>query len=339
MQEYERRASDPSSTLVGLLASVLFAVAGGCSTDENGNADGTQNDGGMNATSSGSGSSGSGNGSFQNLTPEQEAALNACEAETGQRTFIGCPVDVLCSSLTADNVVPVQVTFEPLTEECPWTDKDDLDGPSDRDNLSLVDEETRARVEQIRDLKPQLSVPEGEAAVFCSVDISVRSLREDGQFRYDDDILFLFGGNTSSSGAEGGALLITRNASMPGAMLEPVPDLTGVSWPLYDWSDIAGLEISNDNDALFCLDIPTVDPDNPQCGLPPTQEDGRFFIDLDDQTASRLGIRAALTDNYNLTVVMTGDNNPSSDCQHDGFEATVNVGYILVPQAALPELL
>lgn len=276
---------------------------------------------------------------FDDLTPEQQAALLACEAETGNRSFEGCPIEVLCSSLEAADTVPITVTFEPLSDACPWTEKDELIGPDDRDNLSEQERNTRARIEQVRDLKPELEVADGEAAIFCTVDISVSSLREDGRFRYDDDLLFLFGGDGPTSGAEGGALLITRNASMPDALEDDVAELPGVRWPQYEWPKIVNIQLSNDNDELFCLDTPVISEEDPECGLPATQRDGEFFINLSDETAGRLGIRAALNDNYNLSLVLTGDNDPDIDCQHDGFTATVNVGFIRIPSASLPDLI
>ena len=283
-----------------------------------------------------------GNGSaldYANLTPEQQAALAACEQATGQRSFDNCPVNVLCSSLSPSSVLPIVVTFEALTNTCPWTNQNDPSGPEDVNNLSVRNRYTRARVEQVRDLAPSLAVPEGQAAVFCSVDISVRSLRPDGLFRYDDDLLFLFGGKDATSGAVGGALLTTRNRDMPNSMMKPVTELPGVSWPQYSWPSIVNTELSNDAPQLYCLGQESADPNNPSCNIPETQQSGEFFIRMSSELAGRLGLRAALNKNYNLSVVVTGDNDAEPDCKHDGFEATVNVGYILLPELSLPGLI
>lgn len=277
---------------------------------------------------------------YENLTAEQEAALDACEAETGERLFDDCPVPVLCSALDATASVPIVVTFEPLAEQCAWTEKDALSGPEDRDNLKKRNEYTQARAEQVRDLRPKLQVPDGEAAVFCRVDISVESLRQDGEFHYDDDLLFVFGGNNAASGPEGGAVLITRNTAMPPAMSAAVPEFPEREYPLYSWPSIAGLNLSNSGAGtdLFCLGYETIDAGNPECSLPVTDNSGLFEISLTDDIAETLGIRAALNGNYNLSVVVTGDNDAGSDCKHDGFEATVNVGYVVLPQAIVETL-
>ena len=268
---------------------------------------------------------------FGLLTSQQEAALDACEEATGQRSFEDCPVQILCSSLEEDDVIPITVSFDPLTETCPW---------EEGDNLSELNGVTRARVEQSRDLRPFLEVPEGESAVFCSVDIRVEPTDESGLLRYDDDLLFVFGGESEDSGAHGGALLITRNRDVPPALEATVPELPSFTWPLYDWSEVTDIEISNNQSELYCLgygELPADDPEN--CSLPETEESGDFVIKLPKEEAEAIGIRAALNGNYNLTTVITGDDNPSVDCQHNGFDAIVNVGFIVLPEEQVAEII
>ena len=136
----------------------------------------------------------------------------------------------------------------------------------------------------------------------------------------------------------GGALLTTRNRDMPAAMLAPVAELQGLSWPQYQWPKIVNVMLSNNAPRLYCLGEENVSPTNPSCNLPETQQSGEFFIRMTRENAGRLGLRAALNKNYNLSVVVTGDNDSGSDCKHDGFEATVNVGYALLPELSISQV-
>lgn len=346
------RARPPLLAVVGLV-SVAFAACSNSGTSYRFDVDGdegtTGNSGAETENISSSVStdssitafSGSGEASESGFTPVQLAALAACEDATGKRSFDGCPVTVVCDSLDAEDVVRLEVDFEEQLDQCDWhPTKTALDGPDDRDNLKKLDSNTRARIEQVRDLEPLLQVPGDEKAVFCSVDISVTSTRSDGKFRYDDDLLLIFGGYDETSGPEGGALLVTRNRDMPGQMLETVPEFADLEWPLYTWPRIVDVKLSNSDPQLYCLGFGELDADVPgECALPITQQDGDFAIKLDKDTAEAIGIRAALTGNYNLTTVITGDNDASKDCQHDGFRATIDVSYLVLPEGEIQGLI
>ncbi len=334
--------------ILGTLTLTL-TLALGCNSDDSTGESGPG--GSLSADGSGQmpGTNGSGSGgdvTYANLTPQQRAALDACERVTGTRSFDDCPVQTLCSTLDADDVLTIEdIVFEPLTDRCPWGANGNP-AYNVREQFDEFQNITTARVEQVRDLRPFLNVPGGQKAVFCSVDISVAPI--DSDFEYDDDLLLVFGGSSASSGPDGGALLITRNGRIPDALERPVPGFENVVWPLYTWAaDEAGkgllnLNISNaagdfDTD-LFCLDVGKLQAPTPTCAMPITQESGDFRISLEQETAQALGIRAAITNNYNLTAVTTGDNDPGSDCQHNGFTATVNVSYISLPEAEVGQL-
>ena len=37
-------------------------------------------------------------------------------------------------------------------------------------------------------------------------------------------------------------------------------------------------------------------------------------------------------------MIITGDDDSGSDCMHNGFDATVDVGYVLVPEDEVQEI-
>ncbi len=285
-----------------------------------------------------------------NLTAQQLNALDACEAETGTRSFEDCPVKVLCSTLTPDDSVKLTVDFEPQTNACEWVaGKDAHVDDDDRSNLKKRNRYTQARVEQVKDIEPLLTVPGGQKAIFCSVDIAVTPTDPGGKLRYDDDLMLVFGGYDADSGVEGGALLITRHTQIPDALMAPVPEFTDVTWPLYLWTDrprhgndkaLVGLPLSNSGGGfqLFCLGQGKSATSTETCSIPVTDKFGDFAISLPNETAQALGIRAALNGNYNLSVVVTGDDDARPDCQHNGFEAELDVGYILLPEVEVQTL-
>ncbi len=85
--------------------------------------------------------------------------------------------------------------------------------------------------------------------------------------------------------------------------------------------------------ALYCLGQGQLNSDTEACSILETQQSGDFAISLPTETAQALGVRAALNGNYNLSVIITGDDDPGPDCKHNGFEAQLNVGYIVLPEA------
>ncbi|QQR89567.1 MAG: hypothetical protein IPJ88_15430 [Myxococcales bacterium] len=324
--------------VAGLVASLMVSGCSGTSDSNSASNSQESPDGGDASTNTSDGSLG-----YANLTPEQQAALDACEQATGERTFENCPPQILCSSLDPTATVPVQLTFDPLQDECPWST---TGGQAADGNGPKLNEFIRARVEQVQDISQHLEVPEGEIAVFCRINISIVKLND--QFKYDDDLILVFGGSSADSGADGGVMLMTKNKMISEITPTAVAEFESTSWPLYSWDDVYDLNLANGapNNELaspMCFGhgdtTPLDDQGNPlACQLPDTDVNGENAIDLTNATAEAIGIRAALNGNYNLSVVITGDNDSSSDCKHQGFIANLDVGYISLPQAEVEKI-
>lgn len=326
----------------GLFFLVSVAGCNGTGADESGN-EGQSIDNETNDQDDNESGSDSENLAYANLTPEQIAALDACEMATGNRSFENCPPQVLCSSLDPTATVPVQLTFDPLQDECPWSETTEqaADG-----NGPKLNEFIRARVEQVQDISEHLQVPEGETAVFCRINISIVKLNE--EFKYDDDMILVFGGTSADSGADGGVILMTKNKMISEITPTAVSELESTSWPLYTWDDVYDLNLANgapgnELDEPMCFghgsETPLDEQGNPlACQLPDTDVNGEIAIDLTNETAEAIGIRAALNGNYNLSVVITGDNDSQSDCKHQGFLANLDVGYISLPKTEVGKI-
>lgn len=147
-------------------------------------------------------------------------------------------------------------------------------------------------------LEQTLKLPVESNWVLCSMAIS--SSKSD--FYYDDYILMHF----NDRGLIGSTGVIDFLDS----------DETGL--PVFDWSK---LQRQKPNGSKTCL------PGASKCNLPGTQQNGTLALELEPATNLKLMAHAFKSGRYDFQMVMTGDNDPSIDCAHNGIAVSVGVKY------------
>ena len=189
----------------------------------------------------------------------------------------------------------IRIVFEETTGECPWGEGDNLD----QENLYLV-----ARVEQVEGLDLD------DEVVLCDMELDLSGLAL-GQIQvmvYDDYFFFTFNDVVLASSHAPAVEQLATDEGMP----------------LYDWSNIVGTPFP-DGDAPFCLGEETGES---QCEIPSTEVEGEISMSFSSSIINELSARAIAEERFDFGFVTTGDNDPSTDCQHDEFSFSVAVEYL-----------
>jgi len=189
----------------------------------------------------------------------------------------------------------VRIIFEATTGECPW-DEDD--------NISEEDTYLTARIEQSEVLDLDTEV------VICdmALDLSGLALGQIQLMVYDDYFFFTFNDVVLASSHAPAVELLSTDGGMP----------------IYDWAEIVGAPFP-DGDAPFCLGE---DSGDSQCEIPSTQVEGEISMSFSTDIINELSARALDEDRFEFGFITTGDNDASSDCQHDEFSFAVAVEYL-----------
>ena len=90
--------------------------------------------------------------------------------------------------------------------------------------------------------------------------------------------------------------------------------------PVYDWSKIVGKKVVEVGQGLVCLAGAT------ECIMPGTQSNGQVSVSFDAATNQMLANSSENGINT-FTLIVTGDNDPSVDCQHNGLTMSIFYQY------------
>ena len=225
------------------------------------------------------------------------AAVAKCETST---PIVG-KAEVIFPERIAANVA------DPTTLQCKWG----LDG----NNPNLINEEITARAE----ISKPIDVPAG--AVLCSMEISSAQ----DNFEYDDHIALTFGGQDSNLVEQKEYVLIS-NMEGP-KFFEQEGGLSVYQWEILNSptgkKGLKGAKFSELNEGSHCP------PDSLLCNLPRTQTEGSLKLKLSPDVNKNLMIIGAKYNNYQLNLIITGDDNMPVDCQHKELKLNVDYTYII----------
>ncbi len=177
------------------------------------------------------------------------------------------------------------------------------------ENLTQLNEYLRARYTQTS----TIDIPAG--AVICDMDIE----SPEQNFNYDD-IFFLSFNNQ---------ILASNHSKQIKEVISAetiVHSGTGrnLAFYEYDWLKVRNTMFKNVvND--FCLGG---EQGLSNCQWPVTQEFGKIKLNFDSEILTRLGARAIGTKQV-LSFVITGDNDPDSDCYHQRLDLNLEVKYYI----------
>lgn len=214
-----------------------------------------------------------------------------------------------CETLLAQNKlssVTKKVRFEDTKTESKRTQVCEF---NKGDNLTTLDHYLRARYAQ----NAKVSLPAN--AVIC--DIEVESTEQSFQY---DDVFFLTYNN---------AILASNHKSqIKKALVPEIATHTKTKLPIeiynYDWLKIRNTYFENIvND--FCLGE---DQKLSSCDWPVSQKYGKIKLKFDPELLIRISQKRNVTD-QSLGFVITGDNDPNSDCYHQRLDLDLKIKYFL----------
>tara|TARA_B110001454_G_scaffold28073_1_gene27462 strand:+ start:64528 stop:65313 length:786 start_codon:yes stop_codon:yes gene_type:complete len=176
-----------------------------------------------------------------------------------------------------------------------------------KENLTVLNDYLRARYTQTS----TISIPSG--AVICDMDIE----SPEQNFNYDDIFFLSFNDQilASNHSKQIKEVIAAENIVHSG---------TGrnLAFYKYDWVKMRNTYFQNEvND--FCLGA---EQGLSECQWPVTQEFGKIKLNFDSEILTRLGAKSKDTKQV-LSFVITGDNDPDSDCYHERLDLNLEVKY------------
>ncbi len=177
-------------------------------------------------------------------------------------------------------------------------------------NLSKNNGKHTARREQTQ----KLDLPAG--AVLCNMKIS----SDGGTIKYDDAFFLTFNDYVIASNAKPAVDKLTReNVSA-----------TNKTVPLYkyDWLKIRGSDTSESN---YCVGSAQ---SIASCSWPQTEQSGAFKLTYNSDLIRKISDKGSAGE-QELTFIVTGDDDASSDCQHSGVELDIAIDFF-TPGSAAP---
>jgi hypothetical protein len=177
------------------------------------------------------------------------------------------------------------------------------------DNLSEVDGFMRARYEQDR----TLNLPAN--AVICDVQMTTPAQK----FTYDDILFLTYNGRIM--GSDNKTSITTKLQPDSSAQLA-----NGQLVPLYtfDWLGIRNAPFANVADN-YCLGT---DQGAGTCMWPVTETTGDIVFQFDPQLLIAIALKAP-ANQQTFGFVVTGDNDPKTDCAHSDLQFAMHVKYYL----------
>lgn len=175
------------------------------------------------------------------------------------------------------------------------------------DNLSMLDSHMRARYEQTR----TLNLPAN--AVICDVQMTTAQQK----FSYDDILFLTFNGvimGSNNKSAITSKLSVDSSAQLSNGKLVPLYK--------YDWLGLRDASFANVADD-YCLGA---DQKAGTCQWPVTEMTGNIIFEWDPSLLITLALRQP-ANQQTFGMVITGDNDPSSDCYHQDLQFSMQVRY------------
>lgn len=190
----------------------------------------------------------------------------------------------------------VQVIFEEQTETCAW---------GVQGNRSTRDGVVRARAEKFVDL------PLNQNELICSVGLSSTTQ----QITFDDELFLTFNGIVLLSSYD-------YNDRFPS-----YENNENVTSYLFDWDRLIGGFNPGPNSPAqeYCLG--SGEP-GAFCSIPKTQSVGSFALALSDRDSALLGYSAKKNQEAKVGLVVTGDNDSSTDCKHSRMVIDVTISSV-----------
>jgi hypothetical protein len=204
-----------------------------------------------------------------------------------------------------ENGVPISVVVDlvlPANDAgCPWGEGDNLD-PS---------QGTFAGYQ----LTSANAVLPGPSQAICSVNLDSASFDPDYEqpFIYDDHFILLFND----------VVLL----SSYGDLMDALP--TERNWYLFDWTAMAGTEMSFNNSSAYCLGYGDDDP--LACSIPAPESNGPVSYSVAGGLGAALSSHAVQQQRVEFTLVTFGDNDPGSDCRNSELRMQLVVDYVIAP--------
>ncbi|MGE4130175.1 MAG: hypothetical protein AB7F86_00975 [Bdellovibrionales bacterium] len=178
------------------------------------------------------------------------------------------------------------------------------------DNLSKQDGTLRARYEQTA----ALNLPAG--AVVCDVQMQTPLQK----FQYDDVFFLTFNNRILASNDMTAVNRLTPEGKIQadGKMMDLYQ---------YDWLGIRTAPFQNNTREDYCLGATD---GISSCTWPLTEQAGDIIFQFHPELFIRLGLADSVT-NQKFGFIITGDNDPSTDCYHEKLEFSMTVKYY-IPQ-------
>ncbi len=182
-------------------------------------------------------------------------------------------------------------------------------------NLASRNDFIQARYEQTQ----KVNLPAG--AILCTFELKTDAT----EFIYDDMFYLTYNDYIIATSLK---TSLTRTSK---DVIEFGEDKTPVSLYKYDWTRIAGAQFNNndinrDPTAFnYCLGA---DLGAGECMWPNTQQQGRIDFGWDPELLINIGLKAD-SQNQRFGFIVTGDNDPGTDCYHPKMEFEVQAGYYI----------
>lgn len=175
-------------------------------------------------------------------------------------------------------------------------------------NIGMINDFLTARYEQVQ----QLQLPQG--ADLCDLEFSM----DIQQLKYDDIFYLTLNDRVLAS---------NHRASVEQLEVESIDLPGGAEVPLYNyaWGNLVEFPFNNGNLHDYCFGQ---SEGFANCMWPETQKTGDFQIEYDHDLLIHMGAKSR-DHNHQLKFVVTGDNDPSSDCYHEKFQFVLKATYYI----------
>lgn len=179
-------------------------------------------------------------------------------------------------------------------------------------NLNMTSGKHAARREQTEPLE----MPAG--AVLCDMKIT----SDGGTLRYDDAFFLTFNDYVIASNANPAVNRMDKETMQAGGK--------SVSMYKYDWLKFRGTSTDESN---YCAGSGL---SNSSCSWPKTEQNGAFKLSYNSDLIRKINEKAA-ADQQELSFIVTGDNDNSSDCQHTEVKLNVAIEFFMPGNAPVPQ--
>ena len=205
----------------------------------------------------------------------------------------GSDIDPRCTQSNLESM-EVDVDFVAPTAQCDW---------GMGDNLPMAQGLIQARKEFASDAIDKAL----KGKVLCELTFKLTA----ANVKYDDELLVVFSG--SSNTADGGSILAS-SLDFSGRFTKDSNDFYSYSWPQLRGTQIYG---GTPLPREYCVGKGL--PDS-ICKIPLSETSGDLEIAIPGGFQSQLTKKAKAKGNSYLHLVVTGDNDPATDCMHNGIK-------------------